>query len=471
MSEPTAPDAPKPADDERQNVAPFTRADIHQKPSGDAEQPQTKRPMRPRAAVVAAAAAAQAAGKPAAQKRGPRRAVAVAAVAARTAPPPPEPIPVRPPVHTARFETRHLILALSFLILVILPTAVSGWYLWTRAKDQYVSTIAFSVRKEDSTPTVDILGGLTQLTGGGGSASDTDILYDFLRSEDIVAKIDAAVDLRMRFSRAWPEDPVFAYDPSGTIEDMTEHWQRRVKVLYDTSSELITLRVSAFTPEDALIIADATFEESSRTINRLSDIARDDATRFARSELARAQERLTEARQALTAFRMRTQIVDPTADLAGQMGILNTMQASLAEALIELDTLRENATDSDQRVIQAEKRIQAIRDRIVEERRKFSATSEGPGGENYAQLMAEYEKLASDLEFDQMAYQSAQAAYDGALAEAQRQSRYLAAHIEPKAAEASVVPNRPAILAAVFGALLLGWAVMLLIYYSVRDRR
>ena len=242
-------------------------------------------------------------------------------------------------------------------------------------------------------------------------------------------------------------------------------------MLYDTTTQLITLRVAAYTPEDALAIAEATFQESSRTINRLSDVARDDATRFAREELAKAQERLTEARQALTAFRMRTQIVDPTADLAGQMGILNTLQASLAESLIELDTLRENATDSDQRVIQTEKKIQAIRARISEERLKFSASSEGPGGENYAELMAEYEKLAADMEFDQATYLSAQAAYDAAQAEARRQSRYLAAHIEPKVAEASLVPNRPVMLASIFGALLLGWSVLLLIYYSVRDRR
>ena len=180
---------------------------------------------------------------------------------------------------------------------------------------------------------------------------------------------------------------------------------------------------------------------------------------------------MTTARQALTAFRMRTQIVDPTADLEGQMGILNSLQAALAETLIELDTLRENATDRDQRVIQTEKKVDAIRNRISEEREKFSASSEGPGGENYAELMAEYEKLSSDMLFDQTAYRSARAAHDIAQAEAQRQSRYLAAHIEPKLAEASLVPNRPYLLACVFGALLLGWSVMLLIYYSVRDRR
>lgn len=130
-----------------------------------------------------------------------------------------------------------------------------------------------------------------------------------------------------------------------------------MRVLYDTSTRLITLEVAAFTREDAYEIARTTFEESSLTINRLSDIAREDATRFARNELNRAQERLTETRQALTAFRMRTQIVDPMADLAGQMGVLNSLQTQLAEALISLDTLRENAQPNDQRVIQADQRM------------------------------------------------------------------------------------------------------------------
>lgn len=377
---------------------------------------------------------------------------------------------LRPTVPAAGLALRHKLILLSFLLVVILPGVISTWYLWTRAEDQYVSTIAFSVRKEEATPSLDILGGISQLAGST-STSDTDILYDFLRSEDIVARIDAQIDLRSRFSRAWPLDPVFALDPSKPIEELTQYWRRQVDVLYDTSTRLITLKVAAFTREDAYEIAVATFDESSRTINRLSDIAREDATRFARIELSKAQDRLTQARQALTAFRMRTQIIDPMADLAGQMGVLNSLQAQLAEALIAQDTLRDNARADDQRIIQSEQKIAAIQNRIAEERAKFGAAGEGPGGESYAQLMNEYEKLAADLEFAETTFRSVQAAYDASLAEAQRQSRYLAAHISAKLAEASVAPQRMWILGSVLGIMLLIWSVMLLIYYSIRDRR
>jgi capsular polysaccharide transport system permease protein len=377
---------------------------------------------------------------------------------------------VRPTVPNARMELRHKLILLSFLLVVGLPTLISAWYLWTRAEDQYISTVSFSVRKEDASPSIDILGGITQLASNT-TASDTDILYDFLGSEDIVSKIDKTMDLRARFSKAWPDDPVFALNPSLPIEDLTKYWRRQVRVLYDTSTRLITLQVAAFTREDAYEIARAAFDESSRTINRLSDIAREDTTRFARTELEKAQARLTETRQALTTFRMRTQIVDPKADLSGQMGVLNSLQAQLAEALITLDTLHNVARDDDHRVTQAKQKIDAIRARIVDERAKLGAAGEGPAGESYAQLMAEYEKLASDMEFAEVTFRSAQAGYETAVAEAMRQSRYLAAHIEPKIAESSLAPRRAWLLASVFGVMLLGWSIMLLIYYSIRDRR
>ncbi|TKW65364.1 MAG: capsule biosynthesis protein [Paracoccus denitrificans] len=364
---------------------------------------------------------------------------------------------------------RTVILA-SFLIMVIAPTIVWAWYLWARAQDQYVATVGFSVRKEEADPTLDILGGLSQLTGST-TASDPDILYDFLRSQDIVSTINEQMDLVGKFSAPHDIDPIFAYDADGSLEDLTQYWRKQVKVDYDSSSKLITLTVMAFSAEDALQIATAAFDESSRTINRLSDIARDDATRFSRDELEKAQDNLTETRLAMTAFRMRTQIVDPAADLAGQMTVLSTLQSQLVEANVALDTLRETARDDDTRVVQGQRRINALQAQIDAERAKFGATGEGPNGESYAQMMAEYEELAADAQFAETTYRSAQASYEAALAEGQRQSRYLAAHIEPRLPEAAQLPNRPALLMRIFAILLLGWAVLLLFYYSVRDRR
>lgn len=98
-----------------------------------------------------------------------------------------------------------------------------------------------------------------------------------------------------------------------------------VSVGYDSGTGLIELEVLAFAPEDTKAIADLTFSLSSDLINELSQIARDDGTRYAREKLAVAVERLKGAREALTEFRSRTQFVDTTADIQGQMGLVNTL--------------------------------------------------------------------------------------------------------------------------------------------------
>lgn len=183
---------------------------------------------------------------------------------------------------------------------------------------------------------------------------------------------------------------------------------------------------------------------------------------------------LVAARQTMTAFRIRTQIVDPTADIAGQMGLLNTLQAQLAEVLIEQDLIRQTAREGDPRLEQLQKRIDVIETRIAAERRKLgvgSLESVAGGGESFASLIGEYERLKVDVEFAERAYLSALSAYDAAASEAQRTSRYLAAYLQPTLAETSTAPARSLVVLLVGGFALMLWFIGVLIYYSFRDRR
>ncbi|MBY6049390.1 sugar transporter [Vannielia litorea] len=357
----------------------------------------------------------------------------------------------------------------TFLFLVGAPVGVTAWYLFTVAEDQYASNLGFSVRKEDIGSAVEILGGITDLTGGS-STNDTDILFEYIQSPNMVRAVMRDVDLVAAYTR--PTDPVFSLGDDTRIEAVSDYWGRMVNVYFDRSSHLIEIRVKAFTPEDALNIAEAIRKESNRTINELSAIAREDATRYARAELDRSLERLKQARAALTDFRTRNQIVDPAADIQGRMGLLNTLQAELANALIDLDLLRQNSREDDPRIVQAERRVEVIRVRISEERARFSEDGDASQEqEAYSQLISQYEALAVDQKFAEESYVATLAAYDAAIAEAQRQSRYLATYIEPSAAETPLFPRRWTTLLTLFGALATAWTVLTMIYYSLRDRR
>ncbi|WP_254655969.1 capsule biosynthesis protein [Sulfitobacter sp. 20_GPM-1509m] len=374
----------------------------------------------------------------------------------------------RPPVAAARAKRRHWVVLLSFLICVALPAGIVAAYLWTRAADQYASSVGFSVRKEEVGSAVEILGGITALSGS--SSSDTDILYEFLQSQRLVADINDEIDLWAIWGKA-PDDPWFRLNPGGSIEDLMAYWERMVTITYDSGAGLIDVRALAFDPDDATAISEALFDRSSEMINNLSAIAREDAIRYAREELETAVERLKLAREAITRFRNANQMVDPSQDTQVQAGLLGTLQGQLAESLIDLDILRDTTRDNDPRLTQAQRRVEVIQDRIAAERQKMGLGGDAQVGEVFANLVSEYERLVVDREFAERTYISALAAFDASQAEARRKSRYLAAHVLPTRAETSRFPERGILLALTTLFLFLAWGILTLLGYALRDRK
>ena len=89
-------------------------------------------------------------------------------------------------------------------------------------------------------------------------------------------------------------------------------------------------------------------------------------------------------------------------------------------------------------MVQANRRIDAINKRIEAERGSL-----GIGGEDRGALpdvLGTYEELQVDLEFASTAYLQTLAGLAAAQAEARRQSRYLAPHVQPTLATTSLYP-------------------------------
>jgi capsular polysaccharide transport system permease protein len=355
-------------------------------------------------------------------------------------------------------------------MIVLIPALGAAAYLWGRAADQYASRLAFSVRTENQGSAIELLGGISQISGS--NSSDADILFSYLNSQELVSKVHNRVNLERIWSKVdKAQDPVFAYNPSGTIEDLQHHWTRKIAIVYDSGTGLVDVKVLAFDPRDALMIAKAILLESTTMINGLSKTAQLDSIRFTQEELEGAVDRLKTARRALTQFRNRTQIVDPSIDTQNQMGLLVTLQQQLADALIESDLLADTTRANDPRITQAKRRIEVINARIASERRKLGLGEEGDSSGAFATLVGEYEGLIVDREFAETAYTATLAAHDAALSDARRQSRYLAAHVKPTLAERAEYPARAWMLTLVTVFCFFGWAILSLVYYSIRDRR
>ena len=218
------------------------------------------------------------------------------------------------------------------------------------------------------------------------------------------------------------------------------------------------------------MITAAVLAQSGAMINALSSAAQQDSTRFASEELAKAAQTVRQARNRLKQYRRQQRIVDPVADLQGQMGLLNRLQSQLATALIDLDLLTETTRSNDPRLLQGQRRIAAINARISSERQRLG-TGTGPQQASFAEIVGQFETLQADLEFAENAWIAARAASDLAQADARRQSRYLAAYIQPTLAETAQYPRRATRLLVMAFFLAGLWSCGVLIFYSLRDRR
>lgn len=381
----------------------------------------------------------------------------------------PKEVAVRPAAKPAQMHRRHWGLLVSFVGFVLLPLALFSAYLWIIADDRYASIVGFTVRQEEGTSSSDLLGGLANLTGGG-SSKEGDVLYEFIRSQKIVSEIDESLGLREYFSSYRSSDPVFALKSDATIEDLHNYWGRTVRVSYDQSTGLTELRVITFDPNMAQAIATEIVSESQDMVNGLNEQARADAIRYATFELEQTKERLKQTRAALVEFRTRTQIVDLQADIQARIGVVSNLQQRLALELVAFDELAGTTGTEDPRYTQAQRRIGVIRERIIEERRSFANTEVLSTGEDYPTLISEFEGLTVEREFAEEAFRAALATRDSALANATRQSQYLVSYISPTLAESADYPQRFIMLSVIALFACLGWGIIVLVYYSIRDK-
>ena len=399
-----------------------------------------------------------------------------------TAPPPgdatPRPVPVnpappgpriRPAARPARLRTRHRAVLLGLLVMVVIPFLGALTYLYAVARDQYASTVGFTIRTEETGSASALLGGITGLIAAPQSGN-ANVLNAFVQSQDMVRAVQAELDLIGHYAQNWPADPLFALWPDATIEDLLWFWRRAVLVNFDAATGLMDIQVRAGTPEMAQAIATRIVHESERMINALNAQARRDSMANAQRDLDTAVGRLRATREALAAFRVRTQIVDPQADIQGRMGVINNLQQQLAQALVDHDLLLQVHGEADVRVRQAMRRIEVINARIAEERRNFATQDVTTFDTDYPRLIAQYESLRVDQEFAEQTYRAALTAMDAARSNADRQSLYLATYVQPTLAERAEYPERGLLAFLSLGFLLMLWSVAALVYYSLRDR-
>jgi len=353
---------------------------------------------------------------------------------------------------------------LGFLLVVLLPTLLTGIYYEGIAADQYNSEAKFVVRSSNRQSS----GGLGSFLNGVGISRAQDDTYpvnDFIMSRDAAKLLLDHQDLRAVMNR--PEADFLARFPTfyskNTFEDLFKRYKDFVSVTLDTSSGISTLAVRSFRANDAQAIATALLGDAEGLVNRMNDRARRDAIKVAQSEVDRAEQRISDVQAALTQFRLKQNTLDPTKTSTGLLDLIGRMSQESASSKAQLSELIRTSPQSPQ-IPGLRNRVGALDRQIAEEQRKIVG-----GDSAIANSLGDYERLILSREFADKSLSSAIGSLETARVEAQRQQLYLERVVEPNLADDALYPRRVVSIATVLLACLLIYGIGWLLVAGVRE--
>ena len=354
----------------------------------------------------------------------------------------------------------------SFIIFVAVPAVTAAVYYFFVAADQYVAEFRFALRSAEPERHDPVLF-FQESIAPSVMGLDSFVVVQYLASRAIIDDLSTTLDLREIFSRSEADWPV-RLDLPVSIEELVRYWKRQVDAFFDATNGTIVVRARAFTPQEALKLAEGILASSERLVNELSARARRDALRNADEEVGRAEKRLKSALARLREFRDKEGIIDPRKTADATVALAGRVRDELVRAGTELSTLKHYMRDDAPSIKMLEARVQSLeaQRRAVESE---VTDTEKTRSEALSRVMGSYEQLESERAFAENTYQHALQALDRSRINADRQQVYLATFVQPTLPEEALYPRRLQSFAVASGVAFVVWMIGGFILQSIRD--
>ncbi|MGB8897843.1 MAG: hypothetical protein WCC90_00685 [Methylocella sp.] len=360
---------------------------------------------------------------------------------------------------------------LSFALLVVLPVLCAYIYYGLIAAAKYSAEFRFSVRS--ATELVADEDNIALMIKGGKSGTrENGILpymaADYLRSRNVVRELDRDGWLRSLFSRD-QADWLSRFDTSKSDDDLWHYWREMISVSVNRVSGLVLVRVLAFTPEDALALARAAAVSAEKMIDSVAMRERQDAMFSAEQELETASLRYSAALTAMRDVRNQEGTVDPKQTIKSSAETLLGVMREKLSLERDRDANRTVLSDDapEQKVLSDQ--IRALGSKVAS--LTGALTSQRKNAKTAAQSIAQFERQELETRFSKKLLEVAQASYERARQESERQHVYFALFVEPKKPEIAEYPRRARSVAFAGICVFSLWSVMMLAAAGIRDRK
>ncbi len=318
-----------------------------------------------------------------------------------------------------------------FIVLVILPTLLTGIYFFFVASGQYQSESRFVIKAPNQrSGQISSFANLIQTTGLSAGQEQAEQVIDFVRSRSALKKLSDVVSIKRVYSAAGVD--AFSRFPAPwqqvTFEDLYDFYGGKVHISRDKETGLIVLRTLAFSPRDAQAINESLLRQSEELVNELNERARRRNITEAEVRVSEAEQRVAAARRALALYRSKSELIDPMKQAGGMIEIVNRVVTERSALQAQLSTLRRLTPDHPS-ISALQQQVSSLNDQIDQQTARVVG-----GRDTVSGKLPAYEALATEQEFAEQLLVVSRNSLEQARADALRQQFYL---------ERVVTPNMP----------------------------
>ncbi|WP_457587913.1 hypothetical protein [Ensifer canadensis] len=359
----------------------------------------------------------------------------------------------------------------SFVFFVVMPSLASAIYYFWVASDQYISETRMIVRTigvSEQFDTSEKREGRS-IIGGDSLTQDSYIVANYLKSPQLVRKLDEEMGLRALFSKG-TIDVMSRLADDISFEELYKYWVKQVDTYVDGPSGIIVFTVRAFSPEDAVSISTAALAAADKMIDKLSEKAKNDLVDRGESDVTTSLREYRKALDELRDYQNKTGIFDPSSSAKMASAIIGKLTEEKLALQVSLQSLEAANADDTGRGRQLRRSIQALDDQI-RLRQNSLAGSDTTDQAQLSTSLTEFSRLETGRIVTQALYESTVRNLDTAKSAALKRTTFMAVFSSTLAPEKSEYPDRFSEWIIITVGLLTVWVTLTLIWMSIEDHR
>ena len=326
-------------------------------------------------------------------------------------------------------------LKLGSFMWVVALFAIAVVYFCLIASDRYVSRAELVVKQADQIKMLP--DALSMLGIGGSNHEDILLIQDYLKSPDLIGKLDKELGLKAHY-QSHNVDFFSRLSDNVSREEFIQYYRNHLTLRLDDISGVLTIEFQAFDPAYGKRVVDLMLKESEGFINKLGHQVALEQLAFVEKEVNRAYQRVQDEKAKVLDFQNTHHLLSPESTSTARLGVVSQIEGQLAQQQAQLKQLQSYMRDTAPAVISVQARVDALNQQLEQEKARLTGVDKDAMNEVTARYMdvQTQANLAADL------YKSGLISLEQARVEAYRKLKHLLVVSQPTLAEDAEYPRR-----------------------------